>query len=160
MRVVNFEKRLKAFSIDTSLSWLLLLLMALGFSNIYPWNLTIGLVLHYLVLIIPYFFSKGKGQNFGKRTQGLKVINYKTGEVPSVWILILREIVKETLVLMTVTVYALIAAIISTGRRDGRTIHDFIFGTQVIYPKKLENDRYINDLDVSRERMKGMSYYD
>lgn len=160
MRVVNFEKRLKAFSIDTSLSWLLLLLMALGFSNIYPYNLTIGLVLHYLVLIVPYFFSKGKGQNFGKRTQGIKVINYKTGEVPSIWILILREIVKETLILMTVAVYALIAGIISTGRRDGRTIHDFIFGTQVIYPKKLENERYLNDLDVSRERMKGMSYYD
>lgn len=160
MRVVNFEKRLKAFSIDTSLSWLLLLLMALGFSNIYPYNLTIGLALHYLVLIVPYFFSKGKGQNFGKRTQGIKVINYKTGEVPSIWILILREIVKETLILMTVAVYALIAGIISTGRRDGRTIHDFIFGTQVIYPKKLENERYLNDLDVSRERMKGMSYYD
>ena len=48
----------------------------------------------------------------------------------------------------------------TTGRRDGRTIHDFIFGTQVIYPKKLENERYLNDLDVSRERMKGMSYYD
>lgn len=161
MKIVNFEKRLKAFSIDTSLSWLIFIVMALGFSNIYPWNLWIALLIHYLILIVPYFFSKGKGQNFGKRIQGIQVINVKTIEVPNVWILVLREIFKETCVLFTFTIYALIASMISTGRKDGRTIHDFIFQTQVVCIKKPTDDRYIsNSLGSAKENLKGSGYYD
>ncbi len=161
MRIVNFEKRLRAFAVDTSLSFIILMLMALGFASIYPFNLYIGLVLHYLVLTVPYFFSKGKGQNFGKRTNGMMVINVKTGEVPNVWILVLREIVKETLVLFTMVIYAVVAAIISTGRKDGRTIHDFIFNTQVVAVKKPEDERYLNNtLGSAKENLKGTSYYD
>lgn len=161
MRIVNFEKRIKAFAVDTSLSFIILILMALGFSSIYPWNLYIGLIFHYLVITVPYFFSKGKGQNFGKRVNGIMVVNAKTGEVPNVWILILREIFKETMILLTATLYAMIAGIISTGRQDGRTIHDFIFNTQVIMVKKPEDERYINNtIGSAKENLKGTSYYD
>lgn len=161
MKPINFEKRLKAFAVDSSLSWLFLLIMAIGFGNIYPWNLFIGLIVHYLIIIVPYFFSKGKGQNFGKRTQGMQVISVKTGQVPNVFILALREIVKETFILLSVTLYAMIAGIISTGRKDGRTIHDLIFGTQVVCLEKPGNERYIdNALGSAKENLKGTGYND
>lgn len=161
MRIVNFEKRLKAFATDTSLSFIILICSAMAFADLYPWNLYVGLLIHYLILTVPYFFSKGKGQNFGKRTNGMMVVNAKTGEVPNVWLLVLREIFKETLVLVTMTLYALIAAIISTGRKDGRTIHDFIFNTQVIMAKKPEDERYIdNTIGSARNNLRGTSYDD
>ena len=132
-----FDRRLRAYSIDTSLAFLLVILVIFTVYDLKmpEWAKNSIVAAIYLgVYIIPNLISPG--QTFGKRVQKLKVIKnsgYEGREyrVPSRFFLVLRELLK-TFYNPPFGFYLLIAGIVSNNRRDGRTVHDFVFGTRVI----------------------------
>lgn len=140
----NFERRIRAFSIDMSFA------IILFFAFIYIVNLLniennqLKLLLtastaYFGVLIIPNFFSKG--QSFGKRVQKMKVVNNITSEVPSLLLLIAREIVKAVLLIFSYGAYIVVCGIMINSRKDGRSPHDLIFKTKVICITRYVTDK-------------------
>lgn len=158
----SFERRLRAFSIDIAFSFLLFIIWIIIAYNINLNNETkmlVGLGIIILSTIIPQLISPG--QSFGKRIQKMQIINVKTEDVPSLLILILREIFKWFFIIISFGFYSIIAGIISTNRRDGRTIHDFIFQTKTICLTRYLFDRYIDQTTENvKERLKGMKHND
>jgi uncharacterized RDD family membrane protein YckC len=166
---MTFDRRLRAFSIDTTMGFFAVALIIFSvfsivwMSPLVKWLFALGGYL--AVMIIPNFFSRG--QTFGKRTQKLQVV-YKTEElvakeyqVPPMYLLILREVAKFIFSLATFGFYCVVAGIISTNRQDGRTIHDFIFRTRVIALTKYTTDTYGIKVNGSvSNRLKGSSYND
>jgi uncharacterized RDD family membrane protein YckC len=166
---MTFDRRLRAFSIDTSMGFFAVILIIIGLysvtwiSPLVKWLVALGGYL--AIMIIPNFFSRG--QTFGKRIQKLQVV-YKTEElvakdyqVPPLYLLILREVAKFMFSIATFGFYCVVAGIISTNRQDGRTIHDFIFRTRVIALTKYTTDTYGIKVNGSvSSRLKGSSYND
>jgi len=141
----SFERRIRAFSIDMSFSTVLFLILVFIVNLIGIENSTVKLLLsasiaYYGVLLVPNLISRG--QTFGKRNQKMRVVNIKTNEVPNLAIVLLREIVKGTLMIASYGVYLLICGIMVNSRKDGRSIHDLIFQTKVI-----PITRYVSDKD-------------
>lgn len=128
-----FDRRLRAYSIDTSLAFLLVILVIFTVYDLKmpEWAKNSIVAAIYLgVYIIPNLISPG--QTFGKRVQKLKVIKnsgYEGREyrVPSRFFLVLRELLKAACTILTFGFYLLIAGIVSNNRRDGspllRMIH-------------------------------------
>ncbi|HOE78249.1 MAG TPA: RDD family protein [Bacilli bacterium] len=164
MTLHNFERRLRAFSIDISLAFLLVFcwfILAYNFeemSNQTKAFIATGII--YLVMIVPHFIKKG--QTFGKRTQKMLVVwNDSSDTVPPLWLLILRELFKMTAVFLTFGIYTFVGGIITTNRRDGRTIHDFIFRTKVICLTPTVSGSYINkSTGYVNEQLKGWNSHD
>ncbi len=162
-----FDRRLRAYSIDTSLAILLVILIIF---SIYDLNLSNNLkngiiaAVYLGVYIIPNLISPG--QTFGKRVQKLRVIKnrgYEGREYqgPARWLLVLRELLKAAFTIFTFGFYLIIAGIASNNRRDGRSIHDFIFGTRVIPLTRYSDERtervVVNEMI---DRLKGTSHND
>ncbi len=162
-----FDRRLRAYSIDTSLAILLVILIIF---SIYDLNLSNNLkngiiaAVYLGVYIIPNLISPG--QTFGKRVQKLRVIKNRGYEgreyqVPARWFLVLRELLKAAFTIFTFGFYLIIAGIASNNRRDGRSIHDFIFGTRVIPLTRYSDERtervVVNEMT---DRLKGTSHND
>lgn len=162
-----FDRRLRAYSIDTSLAILLVILIIF---SIYDLNLSNNLkngiiaAVYLGVYIIPNLISPG--QTFGKRIQKLRVIKNRGYEgreyqVPARWLLVLRELLKAAFTIFTFGFYLIIAGIASNNRRDGRSIHDFIFGTRVIPLTRYSDERtervVVNEMT---DRLKGTSHND
>ncbi|MGI6768938.1 MAG: RDD family protein [Bacilli bacterium] len=162
-----FDRRLRAYSIDTSLAILLVILIIF---SIYDLNLSNNLkngiiaAVYLGVYIIPNLISPG--QTFGKRVQKLRVIKNRGYEgreyqVPARWLLVLRELLKAAFTIFTFGFYLIIAGIASNNRRDGRSIHDFIFGTRVIPLTRYSDERtervVVNEMT---DRLKGTSHND
>ncbi len=166
---MTFDRRLRAYSIDSSLAFTLMVICMIAIYNISSinstWKLTIAMGCYFSVMLIPNLISPG--QTFGKRIQKLKVV-YRTAElvperfvVPKVYLLLLREPVKALLTFMTFGVYIFVAGIISSGREDGRTIHDFIFKTRVIALTKYTSDRIgLTTTSSAANSLKGTTYHD
>lgn len=168
----SFERRVKSFSIDTSLAFILLFLIAFGVQP--PQDTTdeviqmyvngkkiLAMVCYFGVYLIPNFFCKG--QTLGRRVQKMKVVYVKNGEVPHLAIILLRELVKSGLILFTAGIYVIIGGIIVNMREDGRTIHDFIFGTKVVCTTRYVTDdreMYRHNTESVRNSLKGTSYND
>ena len=159
----SFERRLRAFSIDVSFAFILAIIWffssyQFSFPNQLKAGIAVGILL--LVMVLPHFFRPG--QTFGKRNQKMSVVfNNDSNIVPGLWLLILREVFKLGAILFTFGVYTLIAGIISTNRRDGRTIHDFIFRTKVICLTRTTSDTYlINATGAAKESLKGSGPFD
>ena len=166
---MNFDRRLRAYSIDSSLAFTLMLIGMIVIYNlpsILPLGkMAIALGCYFGVMIIPHFFSPG--QTFGKRIQKLKVVkNYQElipekVFVPALYLLILREIVKALLTFITFGVYIFIAGLVASGREDGRTIHDLIFKTRVIALTKYTSDRIgFSTTPSAAKSLKGTTYDD
>lgn len=162
-----FDRRLRAYSIDTSLAILLVILIIF---SIYDLNLSNNLkngiiaAVYLGVYIIPNLISPG--QTFGKRVQKLRVIKNRGYEgreyqVPARWLLVLRELLKAAFTIFTFGFYLIIAGIASNNRRDSRSIHDFIFGTRVIPLTRYSDERtervVVNEMT---DRLKGTSHND
>lgn len=141
----SFERRLKAFSIDSVI--LFLLMMVLLPLKLKPSTFAYLLIgIYFTISSLPYLL--GTGQSFGKRIQKIKVVKNVPGEViinysvPNRFLLLLRDIVKNILILITFGLYMFIGGIISQNRKDGRSLHDLIFNTRVIAITKYTNDLY------------------
>lgn len=126
--IPSFEKRVRAFAIDTSGVSLLILLSIFSGSTyqFLPYVITgFGFLLFYFV---PYFFSNG--QTFGKRIQKIKIVGLDNQNV-SIYRILARDLFKIVLSVLTFGVYLVVAFFIMSDKTS-RTIHDHIFKTKVI----------------------------
>ncbi|MDD3171508.1 MAG: RDD family protein [Bacilli bacterium] len=160
----TFDRRLRAFSIDTSFAFFLVLCLIPIPLDADIKKYLVG-VIYFGVSLVPYLF--GSGQTFGKRIQKIKVIKNTSELVPTKYVvpnrfyLILREFTKCCFIIMTFGLYILVAGIVSTNREDGRTIHDFIFKTRVIVLTRYSTDRTeMNRTSSAEKSLKGYSYDD
>ena len=166
---MTFERRLRSYSIDTSFAFILMVGIGMMIYEIKTptntWKYLIVIGLYLAVYIIPNLISPG--QTFGKRTQKIRTVkNYKeiikeNYEIPSRFILVLRELTKAVLTIFTGGFYIIVAGIVSTGRQDGRTIHDFIFNTRVIALTRTtldKTERYVSP--EMKNTLRGSGYND
>jgi uncharacterized RDD family membrane protein YckC len=127
--VPSFEKRVRAFAIDTSGVSLVAMISVFG---VVPFNELLGTVLIILgavgFYVLPYAF--GGGQTLGKRVQKIKIV-MKDDSKASIIILVLRDAFKLGLSIATFGLYLIVATFAMSGHVS-RTIHDYIFQTKVI----------------------------
>lgn len=159
-----YERRIRAFSIDLSMATVLLFLL-IGIASAIEGvddGLKIGVaasIAYFGTLVVPTLFSRG--QSFGKRTQKIKVVSVRTGEAAPLFIGILRELFKAALLIVTVGFYIVVCGIMASSRKDGRVIHDLIFGTRVVCLTRYVSDRegtYIEQTPAMKKRMEGSSH--
>ncbi|MBU1093492.1 MAG: RDD family protein [Firmicutes bacterium] len=147
--IPSFEKRVRAFAIDTSgVTLFVIISWALG---------DIFLALPYIVsgaaflgfYFVPYLFSKG--QTFGKRIQKIKVVNLDGSDV-DLWRVILRDLFKLALSIGTFSIYMIVSFFILSDK-SGRTIHDYIFKTKVVdLEKPTGKNTFMNKTESMRKR--------
>lgn len=142
--VPSFEKRVRAFAIDTS-GVTLLMILSIPFGMDIAQFIVIGAVL--LFYFIPYMFIDG--QTFGKRIQKIKIVTVDDKKVP-LWRVLLREVFKLGLSVLTFGVY-LVVAFFFMSDKTSRTIHDYIFKTKMI---DLQPERYSNNVLQTTESLK------
>ena len=108
--VPSFEKRIRAFAIDTSGAIIVTLIASFGVA---PFNQilaqVISLVGLFLFYLFPYF--KNTGQTLGKRVQKIKVVMKNNMPAP-IWLLIVRDFTKISLSIITSGLYMIFATII------------------------------------------------
>lgn len=126
--IPSFEKRVRAFAIDTS-GTALFAIVSLPLGVYLKWlpYLVTGLAF-FAFYFLPYFFRKG--QTFGKRIQKIRVADLDGGYAP-LWRVLLRDLFKLTLSIMTFGIYMVVCYFFLSDK-TGRTIHDYIFKTKVI----------------------------
>jgi len=123
-------KRIRAFGIDTSGCFFLMMLLILGFPDLNK-NIRMGLAILLMVIfyLFPYLFNTG--QTFGKRSQKIKVVK-KDGSKASIFRIIGRDTLKVVLFFITGGIYGLFSLFILDESGKGPTLHDFIFKTKVL----------------------------
>jgi len=160
----SYERRIRAFSIDLSMATVLLFLL-IGIASVIEGvddGLKIGVaasIAYFGTLVIPNFFSRG--QSFGKRTQKIKVVDVRTGEAAPLAMVVLRELFKAALLIVTVGFYIVVCGIMASSRKDGRVIHDLLFRTRVICLTRYASDRegtYIDQTPAMKKRMEGSTH--
>ncbi len=161
----NFERRIRSFSIDISLSTILFFLL-LTLINTFDIEsdrvklLIAAAIAYFGVLVVPNLFNKG--QTFGKRNQKMLVVSTKTEKAPSMLIVILREIFKGVLMIGTYGVYLVVCGIMVNSRKDGRVIHDLVFKTKVIclttYVSDKEQGYVLGQTETAKKHLKGSNY--
>lgn len=142
--VPSFEKRVRAFAIDTS-GVTLLMILSIPFGMDIAQFIIIGAVI--LFYFLPYFFIKG--QTFGKRIQKIKIVTLDDKDV-AIWKILLREAFKLGLSVLTFGIY-LVVAFFFMSDKTSRTIHDYIFKTKMI---DLKPERYSNNVLQTTESLK------
>lgn len=122
-----FERRVRAFSIDTSAVMLVWILISFQVpSNLGTW---IIFGVYVLVFIFPLFFWNG--QTMGKRFQKIKIVKID-GRDAGLMIILAREILKMTLVIFTFGLYTLVGSMMISKNGQTGTLHDRIFKTKII----------------------------
>ena len=138
--VPSFEKRIRAFAIDTSGAIIVTLIASFGVA---PFNQilaqVISLVGLFLFYLFPYF--KNTGQTLGKRVQKIKVVMKNNMPAP-IWLLIVRDFTKISLSIITSGLYMIFATIIMDSHVS-RTFHDYLFQTKVIDLEMVKNTENI-----------------
>jgi len=127
--VPSFEKRVRAFAIDTSGVALIGMISVFGIA---PSNETLAQIVvavgAFGFYFIPYVFNHG--QTLGKRVQKIRIVRNDDSPAP-LWQLILRDTFKLGLSITTGGLYLVIATF-SMSSHVSKTIHDYIFQTKVI----------------------------
>lgn len=153
--VPSFEKRVRAFAIDTS-AVTLFVILSMPLNNMVPMESGVPLI-PYLVsglafvglYFFPYFLSSG--QTFGKRIQKIKVVDYLGGDA-QLWRILLRDIFKLVLSISTFGLYLVISFFVMSDKTS-RTIHDYIFKTKMIdLEKPTGKDNYLGKVESMRKR--------
>lgn len=144
--IPSFEKRVRAFAIDTSgvaLAFILALPFSQTVANIIAGAAFVGLY------FIPYLISNG--QTFGKKIQKFKIVT-SDGYPVSFWRIALRDLFKLGLSILTMGLYLVITFFLMS-EKDGLTIHDKLFRTK---PLDLEapvgKDNYLNKSESLRKK--------
>ncbi|MFA5470899.1 MAG: RDD family protein [Acholeplasmataceae bacterium] len=128
--VPSFEKRVRAFAIDTSgVSLFIIVSLFLGvYYEPLPWIVS-GLAF-FGFYFFPYFLKKTHGQTLGKKVQRIQIVKLDDSRV-ELWRLLLRDIFKLTLSIGTFGLYLIISFFVMSDKTS-RTIHDYIFKTKVV----------------------------
>ncbi len=126
--VPTFEKRVRAFAIDTSGVMIFVIVsLFLGTSiRILPY--AVSLTAAFVFYILPHFFSRG--QTFGKRIQKIKTVALSGDDLP-LWRILLRDLFRLVASFMTFGIY-LVVAFFFLNEKTSRTLHDYLFKTKVI----------------------------
>lgn len=147
----RFERRVRAFAIDTSGAIIFVLIGMLGLKG--------HLILQYLVAgagffgfyFLPYFISSG--QSLGKRVEGIRIVN-SNNSLMNIFKSLLRQTTLLVFSILTGGIY-LIVVFFSINEKKGQSIHDKIFKTKVIdlrIPIKEEKDDGFNKTDSMRKK--------
>ncbi len=147
--VPSFEKRVRAFAIDTS-GVMLFVIISWALGDVFlelPYIVSGAAFLGFY--FVPYIFSKG--QTFGKRIQKIKVVNLDGSDVV-LWRVFLRDLFKLILSIGTFSVYMIVSFFILSDK-SGRTVHDYIFKTKVIdLEKPTGKNNFMNKTESMRKR--------
>lgn len=128
--VPSFEKRVRAFAIDTS-AVSLFIIVSLFLGNYYePLPYIVSGVAFLTFYFLPYLSKKTHGQTLGKKVQRIQIVKIDDSKA-ELWRLFLRDIFKLGASILTFGVY-LIVAFFFMSDKTSRTIHDYIFKTKVI----------------------------
>jgi len=147
--VPSFEKRVRAFAIDTS-GVMLFIILALPFStqNIYiSYGISIASFIGFY--IFPHVLTPG--QTFGKRIQKIRIVDLE-GNPVKLWVVILRDVTRVLFSVLTFGVY-LVVAFFVMNEKTSRTIHDYIFKTKVVDLEKPQGKyNYMNKTESMRKK--------
>ena len=147
--VPSFEKRVRAFAIDTS-GVMLFIILALPFStqNIYiSYGISIASFIGFY--IFPHVLTPG--QTFGKRIQKIRIVDLE-GNPVKLWVVILRDVTRVLFSVLTFGVY-LVLAFFLMNEKTSRTIHDYIFKTKVVDLEKPQGKyNYMNKTESMRKK--------
>jgi len=147
--IPSFEKRVRAFAIDTS-GVMLFVIISWALGDVFlelPYIVSGSAFLGFY--FVPYIFSKG--QTFGKRIQKIKVVNLDGSDV-ELWKVFLRDLFKLILSIGTFSVYMIVSFFILSDK-SGRTVHDYIFKTKVIdLEKPTGKNNFMNKTESMRKR--------
>jgi uncharacterized RDD family membrane protein YckC len=147
--VPSFEKRVRAFAIDTSGVTLVIILSSFLGTTWAPLPYITSGIAAFVFYFLPYFFSSG--QTFGKRIQKIKVVTLH-GKNVNVFLLILRDLLKLGLSVLTFGVYLIICYFVMN-EKTSRTIHDYIFKTKMIDLEPLQGkNNYLGKSEYMRKR--------
>ena len=124
--IPSFEKRVRGFAIDTS-SVMVFIIVSFGLPTDLLKNIMMGLAF-FGFYFLPYFFADG--QTLGKKTQKTKIVRVDGTKAP-IWLIILRDVFKLGLSIITFGVYMIVSFFFISNKAD-RAIHDYIFKTKVI----------------------------
>jgi uncharacterized RDD family membrane protein YckC len=126
--VPSFEKRVRAFAIDTS-GVALAGILAIGVS---PQSETLSYVIFlgaaFFFYLFPYF--RNTGQTLGKRVQKIQVV-LKDGSKAPIWLLLLRDTTKILASVFSAGIYLMVCMFFMNSHTS-RTIHDYLFQTKMI----------------------------
>ena len=150
--VPSFEKRVRAFAMDTSPVAIIVLVSAWmgGDNKLIPYLIAGTAFVGFY--FFPYFLKSSKGQTFGKRIQKIRIVKLD-GSPVELWRVLLRDIFKLALSIGTFSVY-LVVSFFVMNEKTGRTIHDYVFKTKIIdleEPKK-KGDNVLGTTDSLRKR--------
>ena len=128
--VPSFEKRVRAFAIDTSAVTLFIILSL--FMGVYykPLPYIISSAAFVGFYFLPYFSRKTHGQTLGKKVQHIQIVKLDDSKV-EIWRIISRDLFKLLLSIATFGIYLVVAFFVMSDKTS-RTIHDYIFKTKVI----------------------------
>jgi|GEM_PF-939872 len=155
--LASFEKRIKAFSIDTS-GTLLLVFVTLGFPFEPDVNGIFAAVFFFLGFFGFYFITNG--QSFGKRIQKIKIVRYD-GKKASIIRILFRELFKVGLSIATVGAYLLLSGLLFNEKKGKKALHDHLFRTMVIdLSQKEYNDDFMNKTTSVKKSIRGSGYED
>lgn len=147
--VPSFEKRVRAFAIDTSGVIIFVILSLFTGTQIRILPYVISMTAAVVFYILPHFFSRG--QTFGKRVQKIKTVDINGGDL-QLWRIILRDVFKLAASFMTFGLYLVIAFFVMN-EKTSRTIHDYIFKTKVIDLEKPQGKlEFMNKTESMRKR--------
>jgi uncharacterized RDD family membrane protein YckC len=147
--VPSFEKRVRAFAIDTS-GVMLFIILALPFST-QDTRIAYGMAIAAAIgfYLMPHFISPG--QTFGKRIQKIKIVDLE-GNPVKLWVVLLRDFTRVVLSAATFGAYLVIAFFVMN-EKTSRTIHDYIFKTKIIDLEKPQGKyEYMNKTESMRKR--------
>lgn len=128
--VPSFEKRVRAFAIDTS-AVSLFVILALFLGDYYkPLPFIVSGTAFFGFYFLPYILNKSHGQTLGKRVQRIQIVKLDDTNV-ELWRIFLRDLFKLALSIGTFGIYLIIAFFVMSDKTS-RTVHDYIFKTKVI----------------------------
>ena len=147
--VPSFEKRVRAFAIDTS-GVALFTILAMPLFTVWKYlpHTVFGLAFFGLYFF-PHFLTPC--QTFGKKIQKIKIVDLD-GTTPSLLKIIGRDLFKVALSMVTAGVY-LVISFFAMDEKTSRTIHDYIFKTKVIDLEAPQGKyNYMNKTESMRKR--------
>ncbi len=128
--VPSFEKRVRAFAIDTS-AVSLFVILSLFLGDYYkPLPFIVSGTAFLGFYFFPYLARKSHGQTLGKRIQKIQIVKLDDTNA-ELWRLVLRDLFKLALSIGSFGIYLIVAFFVMSDKTS-RTIHDYIFQTKVI----------------------------
>lgn len=124
----GFNERIEGFAPEFMAIFLSILIVI--FIEVHP-LIRVGSVVLTYYLFTSFLSLFTPGQSIGKKMAKTQVLTMSL-EVPSWWVIHLRDLFKWSFGFLTAGIYFAVAFIVFSIHPKKRTLHDFIFKTQVV----------------------------